>query len=56
MRQLCNQTLDTAANRVPDATDRVKVLAGGIVQVPVEIALARAYGAHVAAAHRDEHV
>src|SRR5262245_58945781 len=51
-----DQPPDAGVDLVPDAADRLDVLAGGIVQRPVLVPLARVDRARVATAHRDHHI
>src|SRR5260370_3575884 len=54
--QLADELLDTDVDLVPDCADRVQILAGRIVQLPVFISFAWIDRAGVTAAHRDPHV
>src|SRR4051794_19074270 len=55
-RQFGDQLLDPAFDLVTDRANRVDALTGGVVEFPVEVALAGEAGADVAAADRDQHV
>ena len=50
------ERLDASADLVADRADLVDAEAGGIVELPVLVALAREERAGVAAAHRDDDV
>src|SRR3954470_20825873 len=55
-RQLGDQLLDPALDLVPDRANAVEVVAGRVVKIPVEVALAGEDRAHVAAAHGDQYI
>src|SRR5699024_1365508 len=50
------QAADSAVDVVADGADGLGGLAGGVVEVPVEVALAGEDGAGVTAAHGDDYV
>src|SRR5882672_687832 len=54
--ELVEEVADTAFDLVPDRTDVVDILAGRVVEIPVEVTLAGKDRAGVAAAHRDDHI
>src|SRR5437588_5107273 len=54
--QLADQPLDTLVDLVPDPANRLEILAGRVVELPVLVLLAGIDGAGVAAAHRDHGV
>src|SRR5690606_27482441 len=54
--ELADQPLDARADLVTDRADGVDPLPGGIVELPVLVALAGEDGAGVAASHRDHDV
>src|SRR4051795_8214260 len=54
--QIGQKPLHSIGDLVSDPAHRVEVLAGGILELPVLIALARIDGAGVSAAHRDHDV
>src|SRR5688572_15148858 len=54
--EVIEEAPDTALDLVPDHTDLLERLAGGIRELPVLVADAGEDGAGVAAPHRDHHV
>ena len=54
--ELGQEHLDATVGLVADGADLLDWLAGGVVQLPVEVALARVDGAGIAAAHGDDRV
>src|SRR5512144_2039311 len=54
--QLAEQPLHPPVDLVPDWANVLQRLAGGVVEFPVEVALAEVHGAGVAAAHGDDDV
>src|SRR3954453_17492601 len=54
--QLADEGVDPPRNLVADSSNRLQVLAGGILELPVLITLARVDRARVSAAHRDHDV
>ena len=54
--QLGDQPLDALVDLVADAADRLEILAGRVVELPVLVLLAGVDRAGVAAAHRDHDV
>jgi len=56
LEKFVQQASDSSIDLVDDGPDLIDRAAGGVRQLPVEIALARVDGARVAAAHRDNDV
>src|SRR4051794_34390621 len=55
-RELLDEPSDTDGDLVADPAHAVEVEAGGVLELPVLVALPRVDRAGVAAAHRDHHV
>ena len=56
LEKFVQQGSDPSIDLVTDGPDLIDRSAGGVRQIPVDIALARVDGAGIAAAHRDNHV
>ena len=56
VEQLFDESFDQLIDLVADDPNSSDRLAGGVVELPVEVALAGEVGAGVAAAHRDDDV
>ena len=55
-RQLLDQDPNQGVDLVPDPAHCLDVLAGGIFEIPILVALARVDRARIATAHGDDHV